>query len=163
MACAELGQAARAWELAAMINPVNHSRTPEGARAYKVEPYVVAADVYACEPHAGRGGWTWYTGSAAWMYRLVIESLLGLTREGDRLRCAPCLPPGRPAILVRYRFGETTWRLTLRRADDRDPPGDGKTTRVSVDGLLQGEPCVPLVDDRRAHEVDVIVPEGVDP
>ena len=94
MAFAALGDSARAWELTAMINPVNHARTPEGVATYKVEPYVVAADVYALAPHTGRGGWTWYTGSAGWMYRLVVESLLGLRLEVDRLRFAPCLPRG---------------------------------------------------------------------
>src|SRR5205823_6277966 len=86
MAFAALGDSARAWELTAMINPINHARTPMDTATYKVEPYVIAADVYALAPHVGRGGWTWYTGSAGWMYRLVVESLLGLTLEIDRLR-----------------------------------------------------------------------------
>jgi cellobiose phosphorylase len=92
MAFAALGDNARAWELTQMINPLNHARTPEGVAIYKVEPYVVAADVYALAPHTGRGGWTWYTGSAGWMYRLVVESLLGLKLEGASLRFAPCMP-----------------------------------------------------------------------
>ena len=75
-----------------MINPVNHGSTAETEAVYKVEPYVVAADVYAVAPHTGRGGWTWYTGSAGWMYRLIVESLLGLKLEGDRLHVTPCLP-----------------------------------------------------------------------
>jgi cyclic beta-1,2-glucan synthetase len=81
MAFAALGDSRRAWELFTMINPINHGNTAEGIQKYKVEPYVVAADVYAVEPHTGRGGWTWYTGSAAWMYRLIVESLLGLRLE----------------------------------------------------------------------------------
>ncbi len=93
-AFAALGDSRRAWELFDIINPVNHSRSPEAAGIYKVEPYVVAADVYALPPHTGRGGWTWYTGSAGWMYRLIVESLLGLRLEVDRLRFAPCLPRG---------------------------------------------------------------------
>ena len=92
MAFAALGDRERAWELTTMINPVNHARTAEGVATYKVEPYVVAADVYAVAPHTGRGGWTWYTGSAGWMYRLIVESLLGVTLENGRLRFAPCLP-----------------------------------------------------------------------
>ena len=92
MAFAALGDSRRAWELLAMINPVNQRRSPEGIATYKVEPYVVAADVYALPPHTGRGGWTWYTGSAGWMYRLIVESLLGLRLEVDKLRFAPCLP-----------------------------------------------------------------------
>ena len=98
MAFAALGDSRRAWDLLAMINPVNHARSPEEVATYRVEPYVVAADVYACPPHTGRGGWTWYTGSAAWMYRLIVESLLGLRLEVDRLRFAPCLPADWKAI-----------------------------------------------------------------
>ena len=85
MAFAALGDSSRAWELLAMINPVNHARSPEAIATYKGEPYVVAADVYAVPPHVGRGGWTWYTGSAGWMYRLILESLLGLRLEIDKL------------------------------------------------------------------------------
>ena len=92
MAFAELGDARRAWELLTMINPVNHSLSGQDAATYKVEPYVVAADVYASPPHVGRGGWTWYTGSAGWLYRLIVESLLGLRLEVDKLRFKPCLP-----------------------------------------------------------------------
>ncbi|MBK8324152.1 MAG: cyclic beta 1-2 glucan synthetase [Betaproteobacteria bacterium] len=158
MACAGLGQAERAWALAAMINPVNHSRTPAGARVYKVEPYVMAADVYAREPHAGRGGWTWYTGSSGWMYRLLVESLLGLVREGPRLHVAPCLPPGQSGIVVRYRHGATTYRLTLRHARKGDPPLHD-AVRLRVDGIDRDEAFVVLVDDRRPHEVDVLIPE----
>ena len=92
MAFAALGDARRAWELFTLINPVNHALSGQDAATYKVEPYVVAADVYTSPPHAGRGGWTWYTGSAGWMYRLIIESLLGLRLEVDQLRFEPCLP-----------------------------------------------------------------------
>ncbi|MCU0252313.1 MAG: hypothetical protein MUE61_19115, partial [Vicinamibacterales bacterium] len=92
MAFAELGDARRAWDVWRLITPIAHGASPEAIEIYKVEPYVVAADVYAVAPHVGRGGWSWYTGSAAWMYRLVIESLLGLRLEGDRLRIASCLP-----------------------------------------------------------------------
>ena len=91
MAFAELGDR-RAWEIFSMINPVNRTQSAAAIATYKVEPYVMAADVYAAAPHTGRGGWTWYTGSAGWMYRLALESLLGLRLEGDKLRLAPCLP-----------------------------------------------------------------------
>ncbi len=115
MAFAELGDHARAWELTAMINPVNHSRTAEGAATYKVEPYVAAADVYALAPHTGRGGWTWYTGSAGWMYRLMVESLLGLRLDVDRLHFAPCLPPEWKEFKLHYRHGEATYHVTVRQ------------------------------------------------
>jgi cellobiose phosphorylase len=156
MAFAALGDNARAWELTAMINPINHARTPEGTAVYKVEPYVVAADVYACAPHTGRGGWTWYTGSAGWMYRLVVESLLGLRREGDRLRFAPCLPPHWSTFALRYRYLETIYCIAVERrpaADGRPPAG----VRVAVDGVLQNADGVLLVDDRQEHRVEVHV------
>ena len=94
MAFARLGDQQRAWELFGMINPVNHAKSATAMATYKVEPYVVAADVYALSPHTGRGGWTWYTGSAGWMYRLITESLLGLRLEVDQLHFEPCLPAG---------------------------------------------------------------------
>src|SRR5512135_2214372 len=110
MAFAALGASGRAWELFCIINPVNHSRSPEGMATYKVEPYVVAADVYAVSPHTGRGGWTWYTGSAGWMYRLIMESLLGLRLEVDKLFFTPCLPVDGEGFKVRYRYRNTTYR-----------------------------------------------------
>src|SRR4030095_11519209 len=103
MAFAANGDAKRAWELARMINPLNHTSTPEGVTTYQAEPYVVSADVYGVAPHTGRGGWSWYTGSAGWMYRLLVESLLGLHLEVDKLRLAPCLPAGWASFNVNYR------------------------------------------------------------
>ncbi len=148
MAFAALGEAERAWELTAMINPINHARTPEGAAAYKVEPYVVAADVYALAPHMGRGGWTWYTGSAGWMYRLVVESLLGLNLEADRLRFAPCLPPEWNELALRYRYRETYYRIVVRRMEmERDAAMS--TVSVIVDGTPQPGNFVVLADDRQ--------------
>jgi len=156
MAFAALGDSARAWELTAMINPVNHARTPEAVATYKVEPYVVAADVYALAPHTGRGGWTWYTGSAGWMYRLIIESLLGLNLEGDRLRFAPCVPPSWNEYSLRYRYRETYYRIAVRRtAADGDEEPDAVT--VTVDGVVQEGNFVVLADDRQDHDVDVRV------
>jgi cellobiose phosphorylase len=156
MAFAALGDNARAWELTTMINPANHARTPDGVAAYKVEPYVVAADVYAFAPHTGRGGWTWYTGSAGWMYRLVVESLLGLRLEADRLRFAPCLPPDWSSCTLRYRYRETIYQIAFRRhaVEDADIPG---AVRVLVDGVVQDGDFLLLADDRGEHRVDVRV------
>ena len=106
---------AGAWELFSIINPVNHGRSPEEIETYKVEPYVVAADVYAVQPHSGRGGWTWYTGSAGWMYRLIVESLLGLRLEADKLRFEPCLPAEWEMFKVHYRYRETIYHITVRQ------------------------------------------------
>jgi cellobiose phosphorylase len=137
MAFAELGDP-RAWEIFSMINPVNRTRSAAATATYKVEPYVMAADVYAAEPHTGRGGWTWYTGSAGWMYRLALESLLGLRLEGDKLRIAPCLPAGWPGFKLRYRYRDTLYRIEVVR----DESGSA-------------EHIIPLVDDRQEHLVAV--------
>jgi cellobiose phosphorylase len=149
MAFAAQGDAKRAWELLAMINPVNHGKSAEAIKIYKVEPYVVAADVYAMAPHTGRGGWTWYTGSAGWLYRLMVESLLGLRLEVDQLNIAPCLPPDWKAFTVHYRHRETVYHIRATRSDsDR-----GMT--VTLDGIEQADPVIPLVDDHREHAVEV--------
>jgi len=152
MAFAKLGDSRRAWELLAMINPVNHAGSPEAITTYKVEPYVVAADVYAVSPHIGRGGWTWYTGSAGWMYMLILESLLGLRREGEKMRFAPCLPGDWEAIKVHYRHRETVYHITVRQ------PGDGSAASVTVDGVEQPDRAISLVDDHQEHTVEVRIP-----
>ena len=165
MAFAALGDHERAWELATMMNPVNLARTPKGVATYKAEPYVIAADVYAVVPHEGRGGWSWYTGSAGWMYRLIVESLLGLSREADRLRFTPCLPASWKAFTIRYRYGETVYEIAVEQglagADGTGPD----STRVTVDGIEQPDDSVLLVDDGVVHRVGVAVrnarPPGV--
>jgi len=139
-----------------MINPVNRARTPEGMATYKVEPYVVAADVYALAPHAGRGGWTWYTGSAGWMYRLVVESLLGLAREGDRLRFEPCLPANWAGFTLRYRFGSTLYEIAVQQLRAGSGESRGATT-VTADGAMQHDNSIQLVDDQTRHRVVVAV------
>jgi cellobiose phosphorylase len=150
MAFARLGDSRRAWELLTMINPLNHARSPEEIATYKVEPYVVAADVYALSPHIGRGGWTWYTGSAGWMYTLILESLLGLRREGEKLRFAPCLPGDWETFKVHYRYRETVYHVSVLQVH----PGNGEMS-VTVDGVEQFDKAIPLVDDRREHTVEV--------
>jgi cellobiose phosphorylase len=152
MAFAELGQSARAWDLLGMINPLHHAESPARTALYKVEPYVIAADVYAVAPHTGRGGWTWYTGSAGWMYRLILESLLGLQLTADpeasRLRIAPRLPPGWPGFKLRYRYRETLYHISVRRSS-----ADGMS--VVADGVVQHDQAIALVDDRQEHQVEV--------
>jgi cellobiose phosphorylase len=152
MAFAQLGDQ-RAWEILTLINPVNHSLSPESTAIYKVEPYVVAADVYALSPHTGRGGWTWYTGSAGWMYRLIIESLLGLKLEVDSLSFSPVLPAAWEGFTLHYRYRETVYHISVLRTQ----PGDGATS-VIVDGVEQQDKTIPLVDDHREHAVEVKIP-----
>jgi cellobiose phosphorylase len=141
MAFAELGDARRAWEIFGMINPIHHARSAAALARYKVEPYVMAADVYAAAPHTGRGGWTWYSGSAGWMYRLALESLLGLRLEGDTLRLTPCLPANWPGFKLRYRYRETLYRIAVTRAESGT-----------------AEHLIPLLDDRREHHVEARIP-----
>jgi cellobiose phosphorylase len=155
MAFAQLGDNRRAWELFTMINPVNHARSPEEVAIYKVEPYVAAADVYAVPPHTGRGGWTWYTGSAAWMYRLILESLLGLTLEVDKLTVKPCIPADWEGFKIHYRHRETVYHIEVGQSPTADCP-----MTVSVDGIEQEDKTIPLVDDQREHWVAVNVSQS---
>ncbi|MFZ1982100.1 MAG: glucoamylase family protein [Smithella sp.] len=152
MAFAALRDNRHAWEIMTMINPINHTSSSEAMATYKVEPYVVAADVYALVPHAGRGGWTWYTGSAGWMYRLIVESLLGLKRDGNKLRLIPCLPADWNGFGLRYRYGKTIYHIAVSRADERKIEME-----VTIDGEEQIEKTIPLVDDGREHKVDVLI------
>ncbi len=152
MAFAGLGDSRRAWELLALINPVNHALTAQAVATYKTEPYVVAADVYAVAPHTGRGGWTWYTGSAGWLYRLIVESLLGLKREADTLRITPCMPENWKTYSLNYRYGDTVYRIAVVQTWIADGATGSRTT---LDGVDQGDQCIALVDDHREHAVEV--------
>ena len=156
MAFAAMGESDRAWKLFAMINPVNHSRSPEEISIYKVEPYVMAADIYAVAPHIGRGGWTWYTGSAGWMYRLVIESLLGLRLEVDKLHVTPCFPVDWSGFKVHYRFHETVYHITITQNPD------GESESMTLDGSARSDMVIPLMNDRQEHFVELIlIPEKI--
>ena len=150
MAFAQLGDRTRAWELFDMINPINHATSPEDIATYKVEPYVIAADVYAISPHVGRGGWSWYTGSAGWMYRLILESLLGLRRDGETLRIEPCLPVSWDGFRLIYRYRGTTYRIQVTQVH----AGEGGA-RVTLDGVEQAGMSIPLIDDRQEHVIEV--------
>ncbi len=150
MAFAAVGDSRRAWELFDLINPVKHADSAAAIATYKVEPYVVAADVYAVAPHTGRGGWTWYTGSAGWLYRLILESLLGLRLEVDKLRFAPCLPPGWKDFKLRYCYRATVYHITVIQS-----PVAVDKTRVTVDGVEQQDEAICLADDRLEHAVEV--------
>ncbi|MFS8084926.1 MAG: GH36-type glycosyl hydrolase domain-containing protein, partial [Acidobacteriota bacterium] len=152
MAFAALGDSTRAWELATLINPLHHADTPERMATYKVEPYVVAADVYAVAPHTGRGGWTWYTGSAGWMYRLFLESLLGVQLEVDELHFTPCLPAAWTTFTIDYRYRQTVYHITVVQT----PAGTG-SAGVTVDGIERPGNSFPLIDDRQDHVAEVRV------
>ncbi|MGE5845940.1 MAG: GH36-type glycosyl hydrolase domain-containing protein, partial [Ignavibacteria bacterium] len=150
MAFAALGDSKRAWELLAIINPINHTTSPEGIASYKVEPYVVAADIYALTPHIGRGGWTWYTGSAGWMYRFIVESLLGLSLEVDKLHIEPCIPTDWETYKVHYRYRETMYHISIFQTHSAIAD-----LNITVDGVNNVDKIIPLVDDRHTHAVEV--------
>ncbi|MFM7001048.1 MAG: GH36-type glycosyl hydrolase domain-containing protein [Limnohabitans sp.] len=152
MALAMQGDVRRAWAGFELINPVHHGSTPEQVARYQVEPYAVAADVYAVAPHEGRGGWTWYTGSASWMYRLILESLLGLTRQGAALHFAPRLPADWAGFALDYRWGRTVYAIEVQQMTDL------LTVHVVLDGVRQTAASLPLQDDGEAHTVVVQVP-----
>jgi cyclic beta-1,2-glucan synthetase len=155
MAFAELGDSARAWELLRMINPVSHGSDAAEMDVYKVEPYVVSADVYGVEPHVGRGGWSWYTGSAGWMYRLIVESLLGLRLEAGRLRFAPVLLADWEGFTMSYRYRDTPYQIHLRQSDV------GTLGAVWLDGVVQADGYITLVDDGAEHSVELNCPRAL--
>ncbi|RPJ08284.1 MAG: cyclic beta 1-2 glucan synthetase, partial [Spirochaetaceae bacterium] len=154
MAYAAMGDREKVARLLSMINPVNHGSNPEKIKTYRVEPYVMAADIYSADPHKGRGGWTWYTGSAAWMYRLIIESVFGLKLEVQKLAFDPCLPPDWEHATLHYRFRETVFHIHYHQQIP------GKVIRVILDGVEQPGMSLELTDDRVDHEVDLIFGDG---
>jgi len=152
-AMAKLGDGDRASAIMSMLNPLSHTRTREDTERYKVEPYVVPADVYAASAHEGRGGWTWYTGSASWSYRVSLEVVLGFEKRGASLRLDPCIPAGWPGFALDYRFGTSTYAI-----DVRNPDGVSRGVAwVTVDGLVAPEGLVDLVDDGLRHTVVVVL------
>jgi cellobiose phosphorylase len=151
LAVALQGRGDRALELWNMLDPIYHATTPSEVQRYKVEPYVVCADVYGAGPHVGRGGWTWYTGSASWLYRVALEAILGLRLTGDTLRVEPCVPRGWPGYEITYRHRSATYRIRVENA-----AGTGHGVRsVTVDGRTAEAGAVPLRDDGREHDVRV--------
>jgi cyclic beta-1,2-glucan synthetase len=150
-AFAALRRGRLASELLTILNPIRHAEDPRGVETYKVEPYVVAGDVYSRPPHVGRGGWTWYTGSASWLYRTILEAILGLHRHGDRLTIDPCIPPDWPGYEITYRFRSSTYRIAVE-----NPKGlESGAATVQLDGQALAEPAIPLADDGRNHDVRV--------
>jgi cellobiose phosphorylase len=151
MAFAELGETERAWELFSLLNPIRHATEPADANRYKVDPYVVAADIYGLAPHTGRGGWTWYTGSAGWMYRLIVETLLGLQLEVDQMRLNPRLPRAWESLKIHYRHRDTFYHITITRiaADSVDQD------QLLLDGNEIDGQTVPLVADCQKHAIEM--------
>jgi cyclic beta-1,2-glucan synthetase len=151
LAMAKLGDGDRAGQVMSMLNPLSHARNRDDAERYKVEPYVVAADVYAAPGHEGRGGWTWYTGSASWSYRVSLEGVLGFEKRGTSIRFNPCIPASWPGFSIDYRFGASTYAIDVRNPD-------GVSTgvvSVTTDGAAADDNALELIDDGSRHEVVV--------
>ncbi len=149
MAFAEMGEVERAWQLMSMINPINHSLDGAGVERYKVEPYVMSADIYAVDPHSGRGGWSWYTGSAGWTYRLITESLLGLQRHGEFITIHTRLPASWPKVSMTYQQGSSQYQITVQ-------PGDGQYQVIMDNNLLVGD-MIHIKDDGIDHQIEVFL------
>ncbi|HSM59629.1 MAG TPA: hypothetical protein VK849_02480, partial [Longimicrobiales bacterium] len=161
-AWAALGDGDRATEIFRLLSPVLRSATPDGARRYRVEPYVVAADIYGGRPHGGRGGWTWYTGSAAWLYRLATEAILGIDFVPGGLRLRPCIPRGWPGYEIVHRSGAATYTITVENPEMRST---GKVS-LTLDGAPLPDDFLPLTDDGARHRVRAVIgapEEGGDP
>jgi len=154
VAFAMLGEGDKAVDLFNLLSPIHHANDRANVDQYKVEPYVVAADVYSERPHVGRGGWTWYTGAAAWLYRLGLESILGFEKRGSALSIDPCIPKAWNRFEIAYRHGATLYRITVE-----NPQGVCRgVSSVSLDGTrLPSDGLVPLTDDAREHEVHVVL------
>ena len=157
MAVSRLGNGDEAVELFHLLNPINHSRTPADVSRYKVEPYVVAADVYAHPAHTGQGGWTWYTGSASWMYRAGLESILGITRRGSTIALDPCIPFAWPGFEAVLRFGETRYEITVENPRKRCR---GVAT-AELDGVSVDARTIPLRLDGGVHKVRAVIGDPV--
>jgi cyclic beta-1,2-glucan synthetase len=152
VAFAMLGEGDKAVELFNLLSPIYRARRRADVHRYKVEPYTVSADVYSEAPHTGRGGWTWYTGAAGWLYRAGLEWILGFRKRGSALRIDPCIPRGWRGFEITYRHGDTVYRITVE-----NPKGVCRgVSSISLDGaLLPGEALVPLSDDGAEHRVEV--------
>jgi cyclic beta-1,2-glucan synthetase len=150
-----LGDGERAGELFTLLNPINHSSTRAGLHKYKVEPYVAVGDVYAVPPHNGRGGWTWYTGSAGWMYRAGLESILGFKLQKDRLAIDPCVPRWWREFEIVYRRGRAVYRIKVE-----NPLGVSRgVVSLEVDGVVQD--AITVIDDEKTHNVRIVMGEQV--
>jgi cyclic beta-1,2-glucan synthetase len=137
-----------------MLNPINHARTGAAVQRYKVEPYVIAADVYAEPPHVGRGGWTWYTGSAGWMYRAGLESILGFRLHGGQLVIDPCIPRAWPGFEIGFRHRSARYEVVV----DNPKKVSRGVASVEVDGVaLRRDVPITLADDGTTHRVRIVL------
>lgn len=154
MAFATMRDTERTWELLQLINPINHGKDEATIEKYKAEPYVIAADVYTVPLHTGRGGWTWYTGAAGWLYQLFIESFIGLKREADRLYISPCLPKAWDKIKIEYRYINTLYRIELINSNQNED------LKIWIDDKETAGDFISLADDGTEHKVKIILQQN---
>ena len=159
LALAQLGSGDEAVELFHMLNPINHARTPAAAEQYRTEPYALAGDIYDHPAHRGRGGWTWYTGAAGWMYRVALEGILGLQRRGAHLALNPCIPSSWPAFSVEWRFHGTVYSIRVENPEQRCRG----VASASLDGAPVDAAAIPLLEDGGVHEVRVVLGAAASP
>jgi cyclic beta-1,2-glucan synthetase len=163
LAYTELGEAQIAYDLFTLLNPINHARDAQQSARYKVEPYVVAADVYSVAPHLGRGGWTWYTGAAGWMYRAGMEGILGIHREGNQLTIRPCIPAVWPGFEASIHVENTDYTITLSRSAEGAVEGSAEGSEQALAAVLDGVKivvnnntvCVPLEGGK--HRLEIVL------
>lgn len=151
MAFAQMKDKKKAWELLNMINPIQHGSSPNAMAIYQVEPYVMSADIYTEKNHRGKGGWTWYTGSAGWMYTLIIEYFLGLKQNGNVLTIDPCIPEYWKTFSVRYKFGNAVYEIEVVQENGTNGP------KTIIDGHEQIAAVIQLQDDAKNHTVKVFL------
>jgi cyclic beta-1,2-glucan synthetase len=158
IAFAMLGDGDKAGALFSLINPIHHAMTPEAVRRYKIEPYVIAADVYSVAPHVGRGGWSWYTGSAGWMYRAGLERILGFRVEASAFLLDPCIPKAWPGFDIAFRHLSARYEIHVE-----NPHGVSRgVMRAELDGVVlsAGEVRVPMADDGQVHHLKLVLGDG---
>jgi cyclic beta-1,2-glucan synthetase len=157
-ATARLGHGHRAFEYLQLVNPIRHARDLHGVERYKVEPYVLAGDVYSGHPHAGRGGWTWYTGSASWIYRVILESILGMERRGNRMLVNACIPPDWALYEVIFRFRTAVYRIKV----ENPTRAQSGVSALWLDNTLMREPSFLIQDDGQTHQVRIVIGPDAD-
>ena len=158
MAYAEIGEAGKAIEFLNMLNPIHHSNSAEAADKYKLEPYVIAADIYAAMPYVGRGGWSWYTGSAGWYYRAYVESILGIKLSGSVLHINPVQAESLPQFKFTYRFKSSVYQVFYENKTHHK--NTKNYLQMTVDGILQKNTEIKLVDDGLTHLVKLVLVES---
>ena len=154
MAYAMQGNGDKAWELYNMLIPINHTNTPMEVLRYKTEPYVMAADVYAVQPHAGRGGWSWYTGASSWMYRVGLQHILGFNKQGNKLMINPSIPKSWREYKIEYQYMDTKYNIEVKNPEQVNT---GVRSIIMNGNIREGSMEIPLINDGKEHQIEIIM------